>query len=67
MIGRVQPFGLVPLESNGILYLKLMFDISAVPQELLPYTGLLTELLGKLDMEKYSLLLESRGWSRPFI
>ena len=29
----------VPLESNGILYLKLMFDISAVPQELLPYTG----------------------------
>lgn len=44
----------VPLESNGILYLKLMFDISAVPQELLPYTGLLTELLGKLDTEKYS-------------
>ena len=44
----------VPLESNGILYLKLMFDISAVPQELLPYTGLLTELLGKLDTEEYS-------------
>ncbi|MCI5679531.1 MAG: insulinase family protein [Bacteroidales bacterium] len=44
----------VPLESNGILYLKLMFDTSAVPQELLPYTGLLTDLLGKLDTESYS-------------
>ncbi len=44
----------VPMESNGILYLKLMFDASAVPQELLPYTGLLTDLLGKLDTENYS-------------
>lgn len=44
----------VPMESNGILYLKLMFDTSAVPQELLPYTGLLTDLLGKLDTENYS-------------
>lgn len=49
-----QAFLHVPLESNGILYIKLMFDISAVPQELLAYTGLLTELLGKLDTEKYS-------------
>ena len=44
----------VPMESNGILYMKLFFDTSAVPQELLPYAGLLTELLGKLDTEKYS-------------
>ena len=44
----------VPLESHGILYAKLFFDISGVPQELLPYTGLLTELLGKLDTEQYS-------------
>lgn len=43
-----------PLESNGILYLKFLFDISTVPQELLAYTGLLAELLGKLDTEKYS-------------
>ena len=49
-----KPFLFVPLESNGILYLKLMFDTSAVPQELLPYTGLLTDLLGKLDTENYS-------------
>ena len=44
----------VPLESNGIVYLKLFFDASAIPQELIPYTGLLAELLGKLDTEKYS-------------
>lgn len=44
----------VPMESNGILYLKLLFDTSPVPQELLPYTGLLTDLLGKLDTESYS-------------
>lgn len=44
----------VPMENNGILYLKLFFDTSAVPQELIPYVGLLTELLGKLDTEKYS-------------
>ncbi len=49
-----KPFLHVPMESNGILYIKLFFDISAVPQELLPYTGLLTELLGKLDTEQYS-------------
>ncbi|WP_458406778.1 insulinase family protein [Anaerotignum sp.] len=49
-----KPFLHVPMESNGILYLKLFFDTSSVPQELLPYTGLLTELLGKLDTEKYS-------------
>ena len=44
----------VPMNSNGILYMKLFFDITVVPQELLPYAGLLTELLGKLDTEKYS-------------
>lgn len=44
----------VPLESNGILYLKLFFDTSAIPQEWIPYTGLLAELLGKLDTEKYT-------------
>ena len=48
------PLLFVPVESNGILYLKLMFDTSAVPQELLPYAGILTDLLGKLDTDKYS-------------
>lgn len=44
----------VPMESNGIVYMKLFFDASGVPQELIPYAGLLTELLGKLDTEKYA-------------
>ena len=44
----------VPLDSHGILYAKLFFDTSCVPQKLVPYTGLLTELLGKLDTDKYS-------------
>ena len=46
----------VPMESKGIIYAKVHFDTSCVPQELLPYTGLLTELLGKLDTDKYSYL-----------
>ena len=44
----------VPMESKGILYAKLHFDTSCVPQDLIPYTGLLTELLGKLDTERFS-------------
>ncbi len=43
-----------PMEINGILYLKLHFDIKVLPQELLPYSGLLADLLGKLDTEKHS-------------
>ena len=48
------PLLFVPMESNGIQYLKLHFDITSVPQELLPYTGLLSDLLGKLDTETYT-------------
>ena len=44
----------VPMESKGIIYAKLHFDTSCVPQDLIPYTGLLTELLGKLDTDQYS-------------
>ena len=44
----------VPMNSNGITYMKLFFDTTTVPQEMIPYAGLLTELLGKLDTEKYS-------------
>lgn len=43
-----------PVFSNDIIYLRLMFDLSAVPQELLPYTQLLAEVLGELNTEKYS-------------
>ncbi len=44
----------VPLESNGIVYMRLLFDCQRVPQECLMYTGLLTEILKKLDTTQYS-------------
>lgn len=44
----------VPLQSNGIIYLKLHFDVDSLDKELLPYAGLLTDVLGKLDTGKYS-------------
>jgi Zn-dependent M16 (insulinase) family peptidase len=36
-----------PLFTNGIAYLNLWFDSSAVPEELIPYAGLLVSILGK--------------------
>lgn len=53
-ISHEVPFLHVPMESNGILYLKLLFRMDGIPQELIPYTGLLTELIGKLDTKNYS-------------
>lgn len=53
-LGERTPVLYTPLESNGIVYMRLLFDSQRVPQELLPYAGLLTEVLKKLDTEKYS-------------
>ncbi len=44
----------VPLQTNGIIYLKLHFDTDCLSEELLPYAGLLTDVLGKLDTKNYS-------------
>lgn len=44
----------IPLDTNGILYTQLLFDLKGVPQRLLPYAGLLMRILGKLDTEEYS-------------
>ena len=44
----------VPMKSNGILYAKFHFDTSGLTEELLPYAGLLSDVLGKIDTEKYS-------------
>lgn len=44
----------VPLQSNGILYLKLHFDTDCLSEELLPYSGLMADILGKLDTKQYS-------------
>lgn len=42
------------IETNGIVYLDLMFDTKYVSEELVPYLGVLRLLLGYLDTEGYS-------------
>ncbi len=42
--------------TNGIAYLKLLFDLEEVPKELVPYVGLLSTVLGYIDTEHYSYL-----------
>ena len=39
------------IETNGIGYLDLMFDLSEVPAEQLPYVGVLQAVLGIIDTE----------------
>ena len=41
------------IETNGIGYLDLLFDMSEVPEELLPYTGILQSVLGIIDTAHY--------------
>lgn len=41
------------IETNGIGYLDLMFDLSSVSEELLPYVGILQSVLGIIDTEHY--------------
>ena len=43
-----------PLTTNEIAYLELYFDAAAIPEDLLLPAFLLTELLGKVNTEKYS-------------
>lgn len=40
--------------TNGIGYLRLMFDLRQVPEELFPYVGILKTLIGLVDTEHYS-------------
>lgn len=40
--------------TNNIAYVKLLFDTKKIPEELVPYIGLLTRLMGKMDTENYS-------------
>ena len=41
------------VETNGIGYLDLLFDMGGIPEELLPYTGILQAVLGIIDTENY--------------
>lgn len=40
--------------TNGIGYLNLLFDIDKVPEELLPYVGMLKYILGMVDTQNYA-------------
>ena len=39
--------------TNGISYLKILFETDKVPAELIPYLGLLKNVLGLMDTENY--------------
>lgn len=40
--------------TNGIGYLRFLFDLRQVPEELFPYVGLLKAILGLVDTEHYT-------------
>ncbi|MCM1144801.1 MAG: insulinase family protein [Blautia sp.] len=40
--------------TNGIGYLRFMFDLRQVPENLFPYVGLLKSILGLVDTENYT-------------
>lgn len=42
--------------TNGIAYIKCLFDISDIDEELLPYMNLLAAVLGYIDTKNYSFL-----------
>ncbi|CRZ35058.1 hypothetical protein DFR55_11114 [Herbinix hemicellulosilytica] len=42
------------LFTNEIAYIRLLFDIKDIPEELLPYVSLLSFVLGYVDTENYS-------------
>ncbi len=40
--------------TNGVIYLNLCFDLQVVPQDLIPFAALLSNLIGNLDTEHYT-------------
>ena len=40
--------------TNGIVYLNMIFDITDLPRELLPYASMLKNILGYVDTQNYS-------------
>ncbi|SHI98242.1 insulinase family protein [Parasporobacterium paucivorans] len=39
--------------TNGIAYIELLFNANGIPEELIPYLGLLPSILGYMDTDKY--------------
>lgn len=44
------------INTNGICYLRFLFDVDKVPTELTQYIGLLSSVLGYIDTTKHSFL-----------
>lgn len=42
------------IQTNGIVYIRLMFDVSSIPADLFAYVGILKNVLGYVDTDKYS-------------
>lgn len=42
------------VQTNGIAYIKLVFDVSDIPAELFSYIGVLKNILGYVDTDTYS-------------
>lgn len=42
------------VETNGIAYFSLMFDVTDMPAHLIPYMGLMKAVLGYVDTEHYT-------------
>jgi Zn-dependent M16 (insulinase) family peptidase len=42
-----------PTFTNNIAYIKLLFDTKKIPEELIPYIGLVTSVLKKMDTNNY--------------
>lgn len=42
------------VETNGIAYFSLMFDVSDIPAHMIPYMGLMKAVLGYVDTEHYT-------------
>ncbi len=58
IINEEMEFSKVPavfheIETNGIGYVDVMFDLSGVPEEELPYVGILYAVLGMIDTRNY--------------
>ena len=43
-----------PVFTNNVVYFREMFDLRVLPQELLPYASLFTELLGNMNTANYT-------------
>lgn len=42
----------MPLQTKGIDYVEILFDAKDLPEDLIPYSGLLAEVLTKLDTDE---------------